>query len=97
MNIEEILQTIEPLVLAEPQFKIDFFGLPLVIPFDSEYISVGCDGTISAHHEMPWNEVDFYEGGENGDIAKLSGDRELFCYLFDKSPFPVKDFKILEF
>lgn len=95
MNVDEIINTIEPLLLAEPQLKIDFFGAPLTIPFDTEYISVSNDGVVSAHHEMPWYEVTYYEGGENGDVAKLNGDESLFAFLFDHSPFKVKDFKVI--
>ena len=59
------------LTLQKPQRIVDYFGLQLVVPYETEYLSTDDEGSVMAHSLEPWTEPNFWEGYELGYVAKI--------------------------
>jgi len=59
------------LELERPQRSVEYFGLSIFVPIETEYLSTDPDGCVMAHSLEPWKEPDFYEGHELGYVAKV--------------------------
>ena len=66
------------LELEKPQREVDYFGLNLIVPHDTAFLSTDADGEVTAHSDEPWMEPGFYEGHELGVVAKIKLPYELF-------------------
>lgn len=57
--------------LKQPQRTVEYFGLQLIVPFDTGYLSTNIVGLVYAHSDEPWTEPGFWEGYELGEIAEI--------------------------
>jgi hypothetical protein len=53
------------------QRTVNFFGIPLVVPINTKYLSADIDGMVTAHSDGPWWEPEYYEGWEIGYMAHV--------------------------
>jgi hypothetical protein len=65
--------------LLSPQRTVMFEGMQLVIPFNTQYLTIDDDGAIVAHGECPWPEVGFWESNNElgivGYVSEIDGQQ----------------------
>lgn len=59
------------LELEKPQRIVEYWGLQLIVPFNTKYLSTCDEGIIVAHSDEPWVEPGFWEGYELGEVASV--------------------------
>lgn len=55
--------------LLSPQRTVNFEGMELVIPDDTQYLTIDDYGAIVAHGELPWSEPGFWESNNELGIV----------------------------
>ncbi len=63
--------------LLTPQRIVMFEGMQLVIPFDTQYLTMSDEGSIVSHGEYPWSEIGFWESNNElgiiGYVSEIEG------------------------
>lgn len=72
--------------LLHPQRVVLFEGMTLVVPHDTEFLTVDCNGFIQAHGSLPWMEVTFWEGNDELGVVGVVTEEEGADWMYRRDP-----------